>query len=124
MVVAPFLVVASPSEIQNRAPHAIGASIKPAQLSVNDVPRCEVETSLLFEDPDYDVMRYRYEWFVGDRLVRQVTSGGLMDALPRDAARPGDRITCRVTPSDGVLEGPSATAEANVSPPRRRAVSR
>ncbi|HEX7708387.1 MAG TPA: M23 family metallopeptidase [Thermoanaerobaculia bacterium] len=124
MVTAPFLVVASSSEIENRAPHAIGASIKPANLTVNDVPRCEVETSLLFEDPDYDVIRYRYEWFVGDRLVRDVTSGGLMDALPRDAARPGDRITCRVTPSDGMLEGPTATAEGKVALLlRRRAVA-
>jgi hypothetical protein len=122
MVVAPFLVVASPSQIKNRAPHAIGASIKPAKPTVNDVPRCEVETSLLFEDPDYDVMRYRYEWFVGEHLVRQITSAGLMDALPRDTARPGDRITCRVTPSDGVLDGPSVTAAAKLSGSRWRAV--
>ena len=119
MVVAPFVVVASPSEIVNRAPNAIGASIKPARLTSDDVPRCEVETSLLFEDPDYDVMRYRYEWSVGGHVVRQVTSAGLMDALPRDAARAGDRVVCRVTPSDGLLDGPTATAQVIVNERRR-----
>ena len=120
MVAAPFLVVATPAEIRNRAPRAITASLKPATLTTSDVPRCEVETSLLFEDPDYDVMRYRYQWLVGNRIVREITSAGLMDALPRDAARPGDRIVCRVTPFDGALEGPSASAEVIVGPPGRR----
>jgi hypothetical protein len=120
MVTAPFLVVADSTGIHNRAPRAVGASIKPAKLTSNDVPRCEVSTSLLFEDPDYDVMRYRYQWVVGGRIVREVTTAGLMDALPRDAALPGDRVLCRVTPSDGMLDGPAASAEVVVSPPDRR----
>jgi hypothetical protein len=123
MVVAPFLVVATTSEIRNRPPRAIAASIRPARLTSDDVPLCEVQTSLLFEDPDYDVMQYRYQWTVEDRIVREVTSAGLMDALPRNVARPGDRVVCRVTPSDGVLEGPSTSAQGIVSSPgRRRAV--
>lgn len=125
MIVAPFLVVATASEIQNRPPHAVAASIKPERITASDVPRCEVETSLLFEDPDYDVMRYRYQWTVGDRIVREVTSAGLMDALPRNITRSGDRIVCRVTPSDGVLDGPSASTQVIVSSHgRRRAVRR
>ena len=123
-VVAPFLVVATPSEIRNRAPHAVGASIEPARLTSNDVPRCEVETSLLFEDPDYDVMQYRYQWSVEDRIVREITSAGLMDALPRDVARPGDRVLCRVTPFDGALEGPSTSAAAIVGSLGRRRAAR
>ena len=118
MIVAPFLVVATSSEIRNRPPNAIAVSIQP--LTSNDVPRCEVDTSLVHEDPDYDVMRYRYQWVVGNRIVREVTSAGLMDVLPRDAARPGDRVVCNVTPNDGVLDGPSASAEAIVSSPERR----
>ena len=120
MITAPFLVVATSSEIRNRPPNAISVSIKPAILTSADVPRCEVETSLVFEDPDYDVMRYRYQWTVGNRIVREVTSGGLMDALPRDVARTGDRVTCRVTPNDGTLDGPAASAEVIVSSPERR----
>lgn len=65
-------------------------------------------------------MRYRYQWTVGNRIVREVVSAELMDALPRDAARPGDRVVCRVTPNDGVLDGPSATAQVFVSSPERR----
>jgi len=120
MVSAPFLVVATSSEIRNRPPNAIAVSLEPALLASNDVPRCQVETSLVHEDPDYDVMRYRYQWLVGNRIVREVTSAGLMDVLPRDAARPGDRVVCNVTPNDGVLDGPSASAEVIVSSPERR----
>lgn len=119
-VVAPFKVVGTSSEIVNRAPNAVSVSIRPARLTPGDVPRCEVATSLIHEDPDYDVMAYRYQWTVGNGVVREVTSAGLMDVLPRDIARAGDRIVCRVTPYDGVLEGPSASAEAIVSSPERR----
>lgn len=120
MIVAPFLVVATPSDIHNRPPNAIGVSMQPAIVTSNDVPRCEVETSLIHEDPDYDVMRYRYQWTVANRIVREVTSAGLMDVLPRDIARPGDRVVCRVTPNDGMLDGPSASAQVIVSSPERR----
>jgi hypothetical protein len=124
MVSAPFLVVATSSEIRNRAPNAVTVSIKPASLTSTDVPRCEVETSLIHEDPDYDVMRYRYQWAVGNRIVREVVSAGLMDALPRDVARVGDRVVCSVTPNDGVLDGPSARAEVIVNSPERRRSAR
>ncbi|HJQ38365.1 MAG TPA: M23 family metallopeptidase [Thermoanaerobaculia bacterium] len=119
MITAPFLVVATSTEIHNRAPNAVTVSIKPGT-----VPRCEVDTSLVHEDPDYDVMRYRYQWTVGNRIVREVTSAGLMDALPSDAARLGDRIACTVTPNDGVLDGPVASAELVVSSPERRRSAR
>jgi len=120
MIVAPFLVVATPSEIRNRPPNAISVSLQPSIVTTNDVPRCEVGTSLVHEDPDYDVMRYRYQWTVGNRIVREVTSAGLMDVLPRDIPRTGDRIVCRVTPNDGALDGPTATAQVIVSSPERR----
>lgn len=119
MVTAPFLVVATSSEIRNRPPNAVTVSIKPGI-----VPRCEVETSLLHEDPDYDVMRYRYQWTVGNRIVREVTSAGLTDVLPRDAVRPGDRVVCSVTPNDGVLDGPGASAEVIINSPERRRSAR
>ncbi len=124
LITAPFLVVATSSEIRNRPPNAVTVSIKPALPTTNDVPRCEVETSLIREDPDYDVMRYRYQWTVGNRIVREVTSAGLMDALPRDAVRRGDRVVCRVTPNDGVLDGPAASAQVIVNSPERRRSAR
>jgi hypothetical protein len=123
MFTAPFLVVASSSEIRNRPPNPIVVSIQPATLTTNDVPRCVVETSLVHEDPDYDVIAYRYLWTAGNRVVREVTSGGLMDALPRDVVRPGDTLVCRVTPNDGAVDGPPATAQVIVNrAERRRAV--
>lgn len=123
MIDAPFRVVAAASEIENRAPYPVAVTIQPALVTANDVPRCEVETSLVHEDPDYDVMAYRYQWTVGDRVVREVTSAGLMDVLPRGVVRAGDRLGCRVTPYDGALDGPSASAQVTVSAlARRRAV--
>ena len=123
MIDAPIRVVASPSEIVNRAPHAVAVSIKPAFVTPNDVPRCEVETSLVHEDPDHDVMSYRYQWTVGDQIVREITGAALSDVLPRGVIRLGDRLRCRVTPNDGALDGPTASDEVTVSErSRRRAV--
>jgi hypothetical protein len=73
-----------------------------------------VATSLVTEDPDYAIVRYRYRWTSGARVVRQVTSAALSDAIPNTAARAGETLTCTVTPSDGVLRGPSAQASAAV----------
>jgi hypothetical protein len=70
MFTAPFLVVVSSSEIRNRPPSPIVVSIQPATLTTNDVLRCEVETSLVHDDPDYDVIAYRYLWTAGNRVVR------------------------------------------------------
>ena len=123
MIDAPFRVVAAASEIENRAPNPVSVTIKPPLVTPVDVPRCEVETSLVHEDPDYDVMAYRYQWTVGDQVVREVTSAELMDALPRGLVRAGDRLGCRVTPYDGALDGPSASAQVTVGErTRRRAV--
>ena len=66
------------------------------------------------EDPDFEIVRYRYRWTSGGRLVRQVTSAALSDVLRNNAARPGEALTCEVTPSDGRLRGPSASARATL----------
>ncbi len=75
---------------------------------------CRVATSLATEDPDYDIVRYRYRWTVGGRVLRQLTSAGLSDALRNDAAKAGDTVACEVTPSDGRLPGPAASAAATL----------
>jgi hypothetical protein len=66
------------------------------------------------EDPDYDLVRYLYRWTAGTRVLRQVTSAALSDAIPSDAMAVGETITCEVTPSDGRLRGPIASVTASV----------
>jgi murein DD-endopeptidase MepM/ murein hydrolase activator NlpD len=111
---APFDVVATPKRVVNRPPNAIAASLEPAAPRAGEVVVCRVATSLVTEDPDFEIVRYRYRWTSGGRVVRQVTSAALSDALRNDAARRGEALACEVTPSDGRLRGPSGTASATL----------
>jgi peptidase M23-like protein len=113
LVDAPFDVVA-PGQARNRPPNAVTLSLDPSDPSSADVVQCVVRTSLVTEDPDYDIVPYRYRWRVDGRLVRKVTSAALSDVLRHGLARPGQRLSCRVTPSDGRRRGPSASASVTV----------
>ena len=108
LVDAPFDVVAGSP--RNRPPNAVSVDV---QAGV--VGQCTVRTSLITEDPDYDIVRYRYRWFVGKKRVRSITSAALSDVLRRDRLRPGAALRCEVTPSDGKLFAPAASASARVS---------
>jgi murein DD-endopeptidase len=105
LVDAPFEVVGSPSEVRDRAPNAIAVALRG-----EDVHECVVRTSLVTEDPDYDIVRYRYRWRVDGKRVRSITSAALSDVLRRDRAKPGQVVRCDVRPSDGRLLGPQASA--------------
>ena len=109
---APIDVVASASAVRNRPPRAISAVLRPASPTPQDVVQCHVSTSLVAEDPDYDIVRYRYRWTIDGKLVRAVQSAALSDVLRRGLARPGRSVRCAVTPSDGRLSGPTATTAA------------
>ena len=117
LAVAPFDVVASPGEVVNRAPQPIAATMSPAGVvSPLDVLRCSVVSDLVLDDPDYDLVRYRYRWDVDGVVVRDVVAAALSDVLPHSEATRGQTVTCTVTPSDGSLEGPSARARTVVGP--------
>ena len=109
---APFDVVANVRRVVNRPPNAITAALEPAAPRAGEVVVCRVQTSLVTEDPDFDIVRYRYRWRSGGRLVREVTSAALSDAIRNSAARPGETLSCEVTPSDGRRRGPTASAVA------------
>ena len=53
---------------------------------------CEVLSQLMARDPDYDIVSYRYEWRVNNRVVRSVTSAALTDLRRRhrEAQRQGE----------------------------------
>jgi murein DD-endopeptidase MepM/ murein hydrolase activator NlpD len=112
LVEAPFDVVANARRVRNRPPRPVAVELAPAAPRADEVAVCRIATSLVAEDPDYDIVRYRYRWTVGDRVVREVTSAALSDAIPRATARPGEAIGCSVVPSDGRLRGPAASATA------------
>jgi peptidase M23-like protein len=114
VVDAPFRVVASPGQVVNRPPNKIGLSLSPAPVA-GEVVACEVLTPLIGKDPDYDIVSYRYDWRSGSRLLRSVTSAGSTDLLAADLVHAGDRLSCRVTPSDGQRLGRPAVAKAVVA---------
>jgi murein DD-endopeptidase MepM/ murein hydrolase activator NlpD len=103
LVDAPFDVVTGGGQAANRPPNAVTATV----TRVAGVALCTVTQDLVREDPDYDIVRYRYVWSAGGRIVRAVTAAGLRDALPRTAPL---GATCSVTPGDGRLAGPTAPA--------------
>jgi len=108
----PFKVVANAAQLGNRKPNKTAATLTPRSPVEGRVLTCTVNGSPITEDPDYDVVGYRYDWRVNGRLVRSVTSAALTDLLAADVASPGDKVQCRVTPTDLRSFGPSATAVA------------
>ncbi|MCA1568608.1 MAG: peptidoglycan DD-metalloendopeptidase family protein [Acidobacteria bacterium] len=111
---APFDVVSSATGIVNRAPNPVTLNFEPAAPAPNDVIFCRVQTSLVAEDPDYDIVRYRYQWLVNGREIRDVTSAALSDAIPKNSARAGEVVTCTVTTSDGKASGAAATSTLRI----------
>jgi len=112
IVTAPFDVVTTAAEIANRPPLPISVALDPG----DDPPICRVTPAAVYRvDPDYDLVRYRYQWFIRGAGVRDVTSAALSDAISSGLAAPGDEIRCTVTPLDQTTAGPAATA-TNLTP--------
>ena len=109
---APFDVVDRSVEVRNRRPKAITVALLPQSPTPRDVVECRISTSLVAEDPDYGIVRYRYRWTVGGKLVRAVRSAALTDVLRKGSAQSGREVRCTVTPNDGRLDGRPATARA------------
>ena len=106
---APFEVVATKIKVRNRAPRPVSAELVPVTPSPSRPLQCLVRTSLVTEDPDFEIVRYHYRWTVDGKVVRAVRSAALSDMLRKGLAGPGKRVRCSVTPSDGRLSGPTAT---------------
>ncbi|HUP49726.1 MAG TPA: M23 family metallopeptidase [Thermoanaerobaculia bacterium] len=124
VIEVPFTVVDFLTQIVNRPPNPITASIEPVGLMAREVAVCRATGSVL-ADPDTDVVSYRYQWLVNGELVRDVTTAVRADALASQHAAAGNEIQCRITPSDGQLEAATAVATVGVQgPPRRRAAGR
>ncbi len=114
VVNVPFRVVANARQIKNRPPNRVTVRLQPSKPVEGQALTCEVQTSLVTEDPDFDIASYRYEWRVNNRVVRSVVSAALTDLLPAGTAKPKDRVRCRVVPADGKSLGKAAVAVATV----------
>ena len=112
LVFRPFTVVAKAAHVRNRRPHGIEVELVPAAPSPRGVVECRVTTVLSGEDPDFDLVRYRYRWTVGGKVVRTVRSAALSDVLRKGVATSGKPVRCSVTPSDGRLSGRTASVAA------------
>jgi len=123
VVDAPYDVVANANQITNRAPLPVNAIFDPPAPGANDVIFCRVLTSLVRRDPDYDIVRYRYQWRVNGNVVREITSAALSDTIPKGTATIGDLVECTVTPSDGRLSGEPATTSIRIGAATSASVS-
>lgn len=103
---APFDVVATQGEWQNRPPYAVTSILDPPAPTENEAVFCRVQTDLIFDDPDYDIVRYHYTWTVDDVVVRDVRHAGHADALPAGSVPTGSTVVCAVETEDGSGECP------------------
>ena len=65
--------------------------IRPNDPTLDDVLVCEVNSAGPLDDLDWDIVRYRYTWSVGGRVLRDTVSAGLADFLPASLACEGCR---------------------------------
>lgn len=114
MTDAPIEVVPTRDPNFNRAPEPISVHFDPVAPSPSDAIFCRVDTDLVLDDLDYDIVRYEYVWTVDGVEVRRVTSAGQADALAAEVAGLGSLVECVVTPSDGKTSGSSASASVVV----------
>jgi hypothetical protein len=124
MVTAPFLVLNPGGVPTNRPPNAFTAALDPPAPTAGDVVFCRLAVPLL-DDPDYDFVRYRFQWTLNGAVVRDVTNGAFSDAVRKGIAQTGDFLSCTVTANDGVTNGRPVTVSAFVGgpvPPRLNVV--
>ena len=107
------VVVQAPLEISagtvaNRPPLPVTAALDPPLGYREAVFFCRVPHHVI-DDPDYDVVRYRYEWRRNGVVIRDSTNASLADAIISGACSGGDTLTCTATPSDGALTASPVT---------------
>lgn len=91
----------------NEAPGAATVAIAPSLPTDADDLLCEIRTPA--SDPDGDAVSYRYAW-----TVDGVDSGLSGAQVAASFTSVGQAWTCTVTPSDGALDGPAASATATI----------
>jgi hypothetical protein len=92
----------------NLPPGPAVVEIEPAvPTTIDDLSAVIVEES---DDPNDDVVTYDYAWSVDGSTVRDITA----PEVPAERTSRGERWTVTITPSDGKLSGPAATAFVDI----------
>jgi hypothetical protein len=112
-VQAPIKIVSNSSQIQNRAPYPAAFTFN-GPVGPDEVPVCSISDFTPIDDPDYDLVLYRYHWKINGITQRDVTTAVKSDAFPRGIAVPGDVLTCEVTPSDGSDSAATSTVTTTI----------
>lgn len=87
----------------NTAPTLSGVSISPSSFRVGTSLTCVPSG---YSDPDGDSARYSYQWLIDG------SAAGTSATLAGSAYTRGQRIQCRVTPSDGTASGSPVTSSS------------
>lgn len=93
----------------NRAPNAITVTLDPAAPTATDAVMARIGSSLTLDDPDYDIVKYRYVWKRNNTVIRDITHAGRADAIPAGSLFKNDVVRCDATAID-----PSAAASPTV----------
>jgi len=101
VVSAPLTIVPSGSLTPNRNPLPITAQLYPGSPAVDQVVAAQIMNWQVIDDPDYDLLRYRYLWKKDNAVIRDVTTAALSDYVPRTAATAGSHLECTITATDG-----------------------
>jgi hypothetical protein len=92
---------------ENTAPNGLAVVITPAAPGPDDALNCTITTPAV--DPDGDTVSYRYAWTV-DGASAGVTAATVASTV----TEAGQTWTCTVTPTDGTLDGASASVSVSI----------
>jgi len=90
----------------NTPPTPAFAIFEPAEPTEDDAVFIRLQSDLVHDDFEYDLVRYRYVWSIDGAVVRDTISAGHADAIPSVASLGGGAQLCvSITPNDGDLDG-------------------
>lgn len=104
VIEAPVEVVQFRDPLFNRFPSPITLQFDPPNPQPGDPVFCRVQTSNTLDDPDFDLVRYTYQWSVDGNVVRSITHAAQSDAVPGDTASAGQTLSCSVVVGDGKIQ--------------------
>ena len=111
LATVPFTVLDAGGVPVNRPPNLFTAAFEPPAPSASDVTFCRLTVPLV-DDPDFDFLRFRYEWKVNGNVIRTVTNAAWSDAVRKGIAQAGDLLSCTVTAFDAATNGQPVTVGA------------
>jgi len=117
VIEAPVKVVQFRDPLDLHLPSPITLEFDPPNPQPGQPVVCRVNTSNTLDDPDYDLVRYTYEWRVNGAVVRSITHAGQSDVVPGDTAGAGQSLSCSVVAGDGTYQRTPVSVAVTVGGP-------